>query len=64
MGDLVSIVWQEKDYLYRIKETKIVEATEVSVLDTTAEPILTMFTCHPIYSTAQRLVIVSELVEN
>ncbi len=62
-GDLVSIVWQEEDYLYRIKEVKIVDDTEVSILNATDEPILTMFTCHPIYSTEQRLVVISELVE-
>ncbi|MCK5211451.1 sortase [Candidatus Parcubacteria bacterium] len=62
-GDLVSIIWQEKDYLYRIKEVKIVDDTEVSILNATDEPILTMFTCHPIYSTEQRLVVISELVE-
>jgi LPXTG-site transpeptidase (sortase) family protein len=64
VGDLVSVVWKEKDYLYRVKETKIVEATDLSIQDPTDEPTLTMFTCHPIYSTDQRLVIVSELLEN
>ncbi|MCK5061435.1 sortase [Candidatus Parcubacteria bacterium] len=63
-GDLVSIVWKERDYLYRIKETRIVEPTEVSIMDPTKEPTLTMFTCHPIYSTEQRLVVISELVES
>ena len=63
-GDLVSIVWKERDYLYRIKETRIVEPTEVSIMDPTKEPTLTMFTCHPIYSTEKRLVVVSELVES
>ena len=62
-GDLVSIVWKEEDYLYRIKEVKIVDDTEVSIQDPTNEPTLTMFTCHPIYSTEQRLVVISELVE-
>jgi sortase A len=62
-GDLVSVVWHEEDYLYEIKETKIVEDTDFSILDQTSEPTLTMFTCHPIYSTEQRLVVVSELIE-
>lgn len=62
-GDLVSIVWKERDYLYRVKETRIVADTEVSILNHTDEPTLTMFTCHPIYSIEKRLVIISELVE-
>lgn len=62
-GDLFSITWEEKDYLYKIIETKVVEDTEVSILEPTIEPIVTLFTCHPIYSTDQRLVIIGELLE-
>lgn len=63
-GDLVSLIWEKEDYLYKIKETKIVPSTEMSVLAQTDESILTMFTCHPIYSTEKRLVIVAELIKN
>lgn len=62
-GDLISVIWQEKNYLYKIKETKIVPNTDLSVLNQTDESILTMFTCHPIYSTENRLVIVASLVD-
>ena len=63
IGDIVSIIWEEKDYFYRIKEIKIVPDTELSILKPTNKPTLTMFTCHPIYSTEKRLVVVSELIE-
>lgn len=62
-GDLVSVIWENEDFLYRIRETKIVEPTELSILAKSESPILTMFTCHPVYSTAQRLVVVADLVE-
>lgn len=62
IGDIVSVIWQEKDYFYRIKEIKIVPDTELSILSPTKEATLTMFTCHPIYSTEKRLVVVSELI--
>lgn len=61
-GDLVSVTWQERDYLYRIREIKIVDKTDFSIMDESAEPILTLFTCHPIYSTEKRLVVVADLV--
>jgi len=61
-GDLVSVIWEEKNYIYKIRETKIVPNTEISILEKTNEPILTMFTCHPIYSTKQRLVIIADLI--
>jgi len=61
-GDIVSVLWNEEYFYYRIKETKVVPATDVSILDQTDESILTLFTCDPIWSTKNRLVIVSELI--
>ena len=63
IGDIVSIIWKEKDYFYRIKEIKIVPDTDLSILNPINKPTLTMFTCHPIYSTEKRLVVVGELIE-
>lgn len=62
-GDVFSVIWNEKDYYYRVREVKIVDRTEVSIQDQTEEPIVTLFTCHPIYSTTQRLVVVGELID-
>lgn len=59
-GDIVTVIWGKEDYVYKIRETKVVPATEVSVVAPTKEPILTMFTCDPIYSTKNRLVVVAE----
>lgn len=61
-GDIVSIVWDEEEYYYRIREIKIVAPHDFSILEPTDEPILTMFTCHPIYSEESRLVVISELI--
>ena len=63
IGDVIAVIWHGADYVYRIKDIKIVEKTDLSVLDPSAEPIITLFTCHPIYSTEQRLVVIGELVE-
>ena len=60
-GDITSVAWDGKIYYYRVKEIKIVSKDEVSILKQTKDPTLTMFTCDPIYSTKNRLVIVSEL---
>jgi len=61
-GDIVSLVWQEKYYYYKIKEIKIVSADDASILGQTDKPTLTMFTCDPIYSQKNRLVVVGELM--
>lgn len=62
VGDEVYVIWNKKDYFYKIREIKVVPATEVSVLDPTKDPILTMFTCDPIYSTKNRLVVIADLI--
>ncbi len=61
-GDIASVLWKGKTYYYRVKETKIVPANDISILDKTDGSILTMFTCDPIYSTKNRLAIISELI--
>ncbi len=63
VGDIVSVIWHEKDYFYKIKEIKIVDKTDFSILEPSEEPIITLFTCHPIYSTENRLVVIGELIE-
>jgi sortase A len=64
IGDIASVIWDEEEYYYEIKQIKIIEPTEVSILDATVNPTLTMFTCHPIYSTDKRLVVVAELISS
>lgn len=62
-GDIVSVLWQNKEYYYKIKEIKVVKPTDLSILAPTAKPTLTLFTCDPIYSTENRLVIIAEPIE-
>ncbi|NCT54419.1 sortase [Candidatus Falkowbacteria bacterium] len=64
VGDIFSLIWEEKDYYYQVKEIKIVEASDSSPHDKSDKAILTMYTCHPIYSTEKRLVIISEPITN
>ncbi|MEA2065456.1 MAG: sortase [Patescibacteria group bacterium] len=64
IGDIVSIIWQKKDYYYKIKEIKTVNPQDLSILKKTEKPILTLFTCDPIYSQKNRLVIIGELIKN
>lgn len=62
VGDIFSVIWQGDDYLYKIREIKIVDASDPSPHKPSKEPILTMYTCHPIYSTEKRLVVISDLI--
>jgi sortase A len=60
-GDDIEVTTLAGSFLYRVTEMKVVSPKQVSVLDPTPEPNLTLTTCNPKYSAAQRLVVVSRL---
>jgi sortase A len=49
-------------YVYRVERTKIVEPTDLSVLDRVGHDRLVLSACHPLYSAAQRVVVFSKLL--
>jgi sortase A len=63
-GDIISVIWQGKDYFYKVREQKIVSPEDLFILNDTKEPILTIYTCDPIYSQKNRLVVISELIKD
>lgn len=64
IGDELVLVWQGKEYKYKVFEKKIVEPTDLSVIQPTQEARLTVITCTPIFTTKQRLVVTGALVKN
>lgn len=61
-GEPVIVYWQGKEYDYRISGREVVDPNRVEILNNTATPRLTIFTCTPLYSTKQRLVLYGELI--
>lgn len=49
-------------YVYRVERTKIVEPTELSVLDRVRHDRLVLTACHPLYSASQRVVVFARAV--
>lgn len=62
MGDAFQIYWQGYEYDYQVASISIVLPTELDVLNPTEKPIVTLLTCHPLFSTEQRLIIVGERI--
>jgi sortase A len=62
IGDIIFVSWQERDYYYKVNEIKKVKNTDISVLNQTDKKILTLFTCDPIFSQENRLVVIGELL--
>lgn len=60
-GDPVIVRTTKGTFRYEVSETKVVSPNEVSVLDNTPDDRLTLTTCNPKYSAAQRLIVVATL---
>lgn len=61
VGDEFPLYWQGVEYNYKVFEVRVVEPTELSIEDQTNDPILTLYTCTPLWTSNQRLVIRAEL---
>ena len=61
-GDSITIVTLQGIFLYHVTGSLAVPPTDVSVVDQTRYPTLTLTTCNPRYSASQRLVVHARLV--
>jgi sortase A len=69
-GDQIRVTTSQGSFEYRVTEKSVVAPSEASVLDPSPDPerpgrelaTLTLTTCHPKYSAAERLVVRAELV--
>jgi sortase A len=61
-GDPIYVQTTQGTFTYDVTQSFTVSPTDVSVLDPTPQPSLTLTTCNPRYSAAQRLVVQAELV--
>jgi sortase A len=62
VGEGVIVGTEERQYLYRVFEVKTVTPDEVSVLDQTPDPTVTLITCVPDGIYSHRLVVTARLV--
>lgn len=60
-GDQVFLYTPAEKFVYAITGTRIVEPTEVSVMNPTVSPTLTLISCYPYLVDTQRIVVFAEL---
>ena len=61
VGDEIALYWQNRKYRYTVTTTEVVLPTDVGVIAPTAQPQLTLFTCTPLWSPKNRLVVIARL---
>lgn len=62
VGDKFTIQWNNQTHTYEVSEVKIVNPTDVWVMNPTNTPQVTLITCTPLFSTKQRLIVVGKLI--
>jgi sortase A len=55
--DVVTLITEYGTYSYRVTRTRVIQPTEIGVLDATRKPTLVLTTCTPRFSAAQRLIV-------
>lgn len=62
-GDEVVLLTQQRAYTYVVRQTQIVEPSQVEVMDQTREPVVTLISCYPYLVDKQRIVVTAYLAE-
>lgn len=61
-GDEILIPYQRQILRYQVTESKVVQPTDLSVVEPTPEPTLTLITCYPVGTTKNRLIVRARLI--
>lgn len=61
-GARIVVEMPRRSYIYRVERVKIVEPTDLSVLERVGHPRLVLSACHPLYSAAQRVIVFAKEV--
>lgn len=62
-GQILALYWEGQEILYEVTETKVVDATAVEIEAPTTEKQLTIYTCTPIWTAVDRLVVIAKPIE-
>lgn len=64
VGQKLAVYWEGKEIVYEVMETKVVDPTAVEIEAPTTEKILTIYTCHPVWTAKHRLVVVAKPIKD
>lgn len=56
-GDLIQVYWKDKLYEYTVNKSFVVTPDKIEVEAASAEPMLTLYTCTPVFTATNRLVV-------
>ena len=62
-GDKLVVYWQEKEYVYEVESVLVTLPNAVEIEQATEQPMLTVYTCTPLFTVDKRLVVRAKLVQ-
>jgi len=60
-GDEILVFTQQRQYTYIVRNTQVVEPTQVEVMAATSKPTTTLISCYPYLKDTQRIVVFADL---
>lgn len=64
MGDKIYVLWNNKRYEYQVFNISEVLPTQIEVEANTKDPIITLYTCTPLWTAEKRLVVKAKLLNS
>ena len=62
VGDKIIVFWSGKEYDYQVNTTREVPPTATEIEHNTKDPIVTLYTCTPLFTSKNRLVVTATLI--
>jgi LPXTG-site transpeptidase (sortase) family protein len=63
-GDDIVVYWQHKRYNYKVSDTFVVAPSQTSIENPSSQPEITLYTCTPLWTSLNRLVVQARLVNS
>ncbi|MFW5720190.1 MAG: sortase [Candidatus Dojkabacteria bacterium] len=61
-GDTFAVFWQGQEYTYQVYQIEVVGPERVEIENPTEDPIITLYTCTPLWTSDKRLVVQAKKV--
>ncbi len=62
LDDPIAVYWQKKEYLYQVVDIKVVHPSDIEVEMPTTDETLTLYTCTPMWTSRDRLVVIAKRI--
>lgn len=62
VGEQFAVFWEGKEYNYEVFDTLVVDPSQISIEGKSDVPILTLYTCTPLWTATNRLVVRAKLL--